>query len=260
MTVRERGESSRTARWLRGCTRAGRDVRLHGKPCIDPYGGTIAIGDRCTIVSRPVVSHFVAGPGAELHIEDDVWIGHGGAVAAFERVSIGAGTHIGPFVIIMDTNFHGNPGEQSVQHDCRPVTIGRNCRIGSRVTITRGASIGDGAEILAGSVVSSAIPAGACAGGARARLVGPAGRPESRWDSPAAIVPLLVMDAFNMDAPPGIETSLTDISGRCVSAVDRLIVEIQNQFGIALDPTRVSEARIAEIAAAVEHARRLGVE
>jgi Acetyltransferase (isoleucine patch superfamily) len=86
-------------------------------------------------------------------------VGGGAAIAAFQQVSIGDGTRIGPYVIIMDTNFHGSPGDQSVQHDTRPVTIGAGCRIGSRVTITRGGSIGDGAEILAGSVVSSAIPA-----------------------------------------------------------------------------------------------------
>jgi acetyltransferase-like isoleucine patch superfamily enzyme len=116
-----------------------------------------------------------------LEIGPDVWIGHGAAIAAFELVRIGEGTHIGPFVIIMDTNFHGTPGDQSVRHDCRPIVIGKHCRIGSRVTITRGASIGDGAEILAGSVVSSAIPPGVCAGGARARVFGRAGDAASRW-------------------------------------------------------------------------------
>ncbi len=76
------------------------------------------------LASRPVPSHLVAGPGAILHIGNDVSIGCGAAIAAIQHVHIGDGTRIGPFVIIMDTNFHGAPGDQSLQHDCRPVTIG----------------------------------------------------------------------------------------------------------------------------------------
>jgi acetyltransferase-like isoleucine patch superfamily enzyme len=141
--------------------------------------GRIRIGDDFRLASQPVASHLVAGVGAVLEIGHAVSIGHGAAIAAFEHVQIGDGTRIGPFVVIMDTNFHGAPGEQAVVHDCRPVVIGSHCRIGSRVTITRGATIGDGAEILSGSVVTSAIPPGMCAAGARARVIGPAGQSRS---------------------------------------------------------------------------------
>jgi acetyltransferase-like isoleucine patch superfamily enzyme len=171
----------RSAFYLRRCDKVGRGARLAGRPTIFDHGGRIQIGDRFNLSSRPVGSHLVAGTGGALEIGNDVWIGHGAAIAAFESIRIGDGTQIGPFAVIMDTNFHGASGDQSVQHDCRPIIIGDNCRIGSRVTITRGASIGDGAEILAGSVVSSSIPAGACAGGVRARVLGRAGHAESRW-------------------------------------------------------------------------------
>jgi acetyltransferase-like isoleucine patch superfamily enzyme len=186
MSVREWLNRRQSAVWLRACEEVGDHSKLFGRPTISASGGCIRIGDRFHLASRPVRSHLVAGPRAVLEIGGDVWIGHGAAIAAFERVSIGEGTHIGPFVIIMDTNFHGAPGDQSVLHDCRPIVIGNHCRIGSRVTITRGASIGDGAEILAGSVVSSAIPPGMCAGGARARVLGRAGDAASRWPGVAA--------------------------------------------------------------------------
>src|SRR4029077_13008940 len=112
------------------------------------------------------------------------------------------------YVIIMDTNFHGSSGDQSVQHNTRPVTIGTGCRIGSRVTITRGGSIGDGAEILAGSVVSSAIPSGLCAGGGRARIIGRAGDMASRWDSSAAFLPELLMTTLRLESPPDLDDDL----------------------------------------------------
>jgi acetyltransferase-like isoleucine patch superfamily enzyme len=223
-------------------------------------GGTITIGDRCTLSSRPVTSHFVAGPAAALEIGNDVSIGHGAAIAAFERVQIGAGTRIAPFVIIMDTNFHGSPGNQSVQHDCRPVIVGKNCVIGSRVTITRGVSIGDGAEILAGSVVSSAIPAGACAAGGRARVVGHAGRLDSRWDSAAAVLPLLLMDALDMASPPELDLAVSDIPGWPLEAVHRLLPRIEQQFGVILEASDLkSVSRVMDIAAVVEYARSEGL-
>lgn len=187
MSLRERLEAARIAWWLRACARVGQDPHLEGQPSLYASPGRIHIGDRLWLSSRPVVSHLVAGPDGVLDIGHDVSIAHGAAIAAFERVEIGDGTCIGPFVVIMDTNFHGGAGDQSVRHDCRPVVIGKNCRIGSRVTITRGATIGDGAEILAGSAVTSSIPAGACAGGARARVLGRAGEAASCWERAAAL-------------------------------------------------------------------------
>ena len=163
-------ERIRAAFWLRRCESVGADAVLYGRPTVLPGGGRILIGARFRFASRPISSHLDAGPDAILEIGDDVWIGHGAAIAAHERVTIGAGTRIGPFVIIMDTNFHGS-GSQSVYHDCRPVVIGRGCRIGSRVTITRGAMIGDGAIIDSGSVVTADIPAGARAAGAPATVL-----------------------------------------------------------------------------------------
>jgi acetyltransferase-like isoleucine patch superfamily enzyme len=181
MTIRQRLEDLRRAWWLRKCRTIGVDVRLEGRPTIEVHGGDMCLGDQFRLASHPVESHLAVGPKGVLKIGSNVCIAHGAAIAAFERVEIGSGTMVGPFVIIMDTNFHGSAGDQSVRHDCRPVIIGSGCRIGSRVTITRGASIGDGAEILAGSVVSSAIPPGARAGGARARVLGSAAEPFYQW-------------------------------------------------------------------------------
>jgi acetyltransferase-like isoleucine patch superfamily enzyme len=178
----------RDALAMRPCAIVGADARLYGWPTIYARPGRIVIGKRFTLWSRPIASHLAAGPEGLLDIGDDVSIAHGAAISAYELVTIGAGTCIGPFVVIMDTNFHGQTGDQSVQHETRPVIVGADCRIGSGVTITRGASIGDGCEILAGSVVSSAIPSGMCAGGARARVLGRAGDSAGRWERVATTI------------------------------------------------------------------------
>jgi acetyltransferase-like isoleucine patch superfamily enzyme len=183
MGLRQHVRDARAAWSLRGCEIVGAAPRLHGRPTIYGKPGRIRIGDRFDLWSLPIESHLSAGPDGLLEIGDDVSIAHGAAVSAYECVRIGDGTLIGPYVVIMDTNFHASTGDQSLQHETKPVVIGKHCRIGSAVTITRGAVIGDGAEILAGSVVSSVIPPGVCAGGARARVLGRAGDLSCRWDT-----------------------------------------------------------------------------
>jgi acetyltransferase-like isoleucine patch superfamily enzyme len=238
----------------------GEEPKLVGKPWIDARDGKLHIGNRFRLASRPVTSHMVAGPGALLHIGDDVSIGCGAAIAALEHVHIGDDTRIGPFVIIMDTNFHGGSGDQSIQHDCRPVMIGAGCRIGSRVTITRGATIGDGAEILAGSVVSSAIPPGACAAGGRARIIGRAGDVNARWDSAAAMLPDLLMTTLDLKSPPDLDGSSIPAHLWTDARIQSLVREIENCLGVTLNREQVREVdSYADLAAAVQRALTLRV-
>jgi hypothetical protein len=191
-----------------------------------------------------------------LRIEDRVVIGHGAAIAAYERVRIGVGTVIGPFAIIMDTNFHGAAGDQSVSHDCRPIVIGANCRLGSRVTVTRGVELGDGASVLAGSVVTSNIPAGMCAGGARARILGPASAPGASWDGAFGLLPVLTMETLGLDAPPDGLASLVDLARGDLALINRLADRIASHFGVAIDvPTLISKDQIEIIAADIEERR-----
>jgi acetyltransferase-like isoleucine patch superfamily enzyme len=255
MTIRSTWTAARTRRWLRVCASIGERPYLAGKPTITSYGGDVRIGNRFRLASRPVPSHMVAGPGAALIIGNDVSIGCGAAVSAFQHVQIGNGTQVGPFVIIMDTNFHGAPGSQSLQHDCRPVTIGDGCRIGTRVTITRGATIGDGAEILAGSVVSSAIPAGVCAAGARARIIGRAGELTSRWDSAAAVLPDLLMASLDLASPPDLDGSPIPMHLWTDTRVHDVLRAIKDRFGVVLDDAAARQLEtFADLAAAIQHA------
>jgi NDP-sugar pyrophosphorylase family protein len=200
-----------------------------------------------------VASHLVSGPGATLEIGDDVTIGCGAAIAAFEAVSIGDGTRIGPYVIIMDTNFHSSSGGQSLQHDCLPVVVGKGCRIGSRVTITRGVAIGDGAEILAGSVVTTSIPAGACAAGARARIIGRAGEIQSRWYGPAIALPEVLASPLGLGSPPDLDASEPARGYWSEARVRDVIAAVKARLAMDLDPALFGPATtLADIARAVQ--------
>lgn len=227
-------------RWLRTCAHVGVDPQVVAKPTIYAEG-QLHIGDRFHLASRPIPSHLAVAPGATLHIGDDVVIGHGAAVAAHERVQIGSGTRIGPFVIIMDTNFH-SAGDQSLSHDTRPVIIGAGCRIGSRVTITRGVTIGDGAEILAGSVVSAAVPAGVCAAGARARIIGRAGDMAARWESPAARLPELLMAVLELRSPPDLDDNPMPAQLWTDERIARALQAIQDEYAVGMDARAVRDA------------------
>jgi len=255
MTTWNQWNAMRTHFWLRECMSVGNYPRLVGKPDIHVAEGEARIGHRFYLSSSPVASHLVAGPNAVLDIGNDVSIGGGAAIAAYQHISIGDGTQIGPFVIIMDTNFHGLAGDQSVQHDCRPVVIGKGCRIGSRVTISRGTVIGDGAEILAGSVVSSTIPPGACAAGARARIIGQAGDWASRWDSPAAALPDILMTSLELASPPDIDSNPLPTQQWTADHVRNLCDAIEKRIGVVLDPITTAQIRtFADLAAAVQRA------
>lgn len=255
MKLRAAWQAARVRKWMRMCTALGDQPHLTGKPTISAAGGQLRIGHRLHLASTPVASHLAVSPGALLHIGNDVVIGCGAAIAAAERVEIGDDTRIAPFVIIMDTNFHGKPGDQSIQHDCRPVTIGRGCRIGTRVTITRGATIGDGAEILAGSVVSSTIPPGVCAAGSRARVIGRAGELTSRWDSPAAALPDLLMAALDLESPPPLDSTPLPEPGWTEARIQRLLGAIEDRFAVQLAPASIAGlASFADLAMALGEA------
>jgi acetyltransferase-like isoleucine patch superfamily enzyme len=255
MTIRTTWNAACARRWLRACASVGDEPYLVGKPTINSHGGQLRIGNRFRLASRPVASHLVAGPGAVLHVGNDVSIGYGAAIAALQHVHIGDGTRIGPFVIIMDTNFHGAPGDQSIQHDCRPVTIGDGCWIGSRVTIARGVTIGDGAEILAGSVVSSAIPPGVCAAGGRARIIGRAGDVRSRWDSAAAVLPDMLMASLGLESPPDLDSSPIATHLWTEARMQGVLGAIEDGLGVALDRAAARDIEtFADLAAAVQDA------
>lgn len=253
MTIWTRWNAVRARRWLQHCS-VGEHPFLAGKPTI--YAdGQVRIGAQFHLASRPVPSHLVAGPGAILHIGDDVSIGCGAAISAYQHVHIGDGTQVGPYVIIMDTNFHGTSGDQALHHDCRPVMIGKDCRIGSRVTITRGSIIGDGAEVLAGSVVSSTIPPGVCAAGGRARIIGRAGDIASRWESVAAALPDILMASLQLPSPPDIDSTPIPTQLWTDAQVRHLLNAIKERFNVALERTATDKIEtFVDLAAAIQTA------
>lgn len=84
------------------------------------------------------------------------------SITAAKEVIIGEGTLIGADCFITDTDFHIPIGNHRWGNDvlasAAPVHIGKGCFIGARSIILKGVTIGDGAVVAAGAIVTRDVP------------------------------------------------------------------------------------------------------
>nr|WP_303621206.1 acyltransferase [Kocuria sp. WN036] len=126
-------------------------------------------------VSRPVILRTLT-PSALISIGDEVGLS-GTVVCSAYSVHIGDRCLIGADVIICDTDFHPvdcvprrhEPIPEPISDDA--IHIGNDVFIGARSTILKGTTIGDGAVVGAGSLVSGDVPAWTVYAGIPARLI-----------------------------------------------------------------------------------------
>lgn len=106
-------------------------------------------------------------PGARLYL------GSGYANAnfkldCFEEIHIGHDVAISHNVIIRDSDNHEMTGQEKV---ASPIHIGNHVWIGMNTIILKGVTIGDGAVVAAGSVVTKSIPTRTLVGGVPAKII-----------------------------------------------------------------------------------------
>jgi acetyltransferase-like isoleucine patch superfamily enzyme len=106
-------------------------------------------------------------------------IGHGTNVNGLgtrllcaQEVTIGAGCTFSWDVQVLDTDFHAMTVDGVERPSAAPVRIGDRVWVGTRAVVLKGVTIGDGAVVAAGAVVTSDVPAGAVVAGVPARVVG----------------------------------------------------------------------------------------
>ena len=89
-------------------------------------------------------------------------------------LKIGSNTQISRNVTIYTANHRtsGNGIPYDDKYDFRPVNIGKSVWVGMNVSITPGSTIGDGAIIGMGTVVSGVVPKGAVVVNQKNRVVG----------------------------------------------------------------------------------------
>jgi acetyltransferase-like isoleucine patch superfamily enzyme len=133
----------------RAAIRVGRNTVLAGQLLTFGHGGDIEIGDWCFI-----------GPGsriwsaASVRIGNRVLISHDVNVHDNDSHPLGAAERHAQFVEIVQ---RGHPREAGNIRSA-PVVIGDDAWIGFNATVLKGVSIGTGAIVAAGSVVTRDVP------------------------------------------------------------------------------------------------------
>jgi acetyltransferase-like isoleucine patch superfamily enzyme len=146
-------------------TRIGSAVRVVRPRCVH-------LGARCE-VEHGVFLKCVT-PLASLTIGDSVFVGTGVEIDVAASVAVGAHTLIAPGVFITD---HAHNHERGRRHDeqgtrLAPVVIGADAWLGVRAIILSGVTIGDGAVVGAGAVVTKDVAPYTIVVGIPARKIG----------------------------------------------------------------------------------------
>lgn len=128
------------------------------------------------IIGSAVDSSFCLFPpfytdfGKNIHVGRNVFINSGCHFQDQGGITIGDGSLIGHNVVLATINHGFNPIHRGDNHPS-PIVIGENVWIGSNATILPGVSIGDGAIIAAGAVVTKNVPANVVVGGVPAHII-----------------------------------------------------------------------------------------
>ncbi len=258
-THRMAREASRTlerllARFrLRHVTRLGSGAWVRGAPYIE-NPGRIEIGYDLRLHSYPTPSHIVTGPGGVVTIGNGVTIGPGAAIASETEIRIGDQVVLGPSVMILDTDFH-DVRDRDGSSTPAPVVIEAGARLGPGVVVLKGAHIGYGATVEAGGVVQGGLRAGARAWGvpARVRRPGPRGDSGAHDGDPVARVASVVAETFGLAPPVPEHLGRADIPGWDSLGALRLLLALEEEFGVPLPEDALREAHsVADLAQAVE--------
>ncbi len=132
-------------------------------------------------------------PGAELRCEGVVslqrgvrvvvdggrlTIGHGTNVngagtklLCAQEITIGAHCTFSWDVQVLDNDFHALTVDGVQRPSVAPVRIGDRVWVGTRAVVLKGVTIGEGAVVAAGTVVTADVPAGAVVAGVPARVI-----------------------------------------------------------------------------------------
>ena len=109
--------------------------------------------------------------GAQLSIGDHTYINRSASIDCTQEITIGDYCAISDNVQILDSDFHPIPNNSNTSTMSKPVHIGNHVWIGRSAIILKGVTIGDGAIVGAGSVVTRDVPARCLVAGNPARVI-----------------------------------------------------------------------------------------
>jgi acetyltransferase-like isoleucine patch superfamily enzyme len=104
-----------------------------------------------------------------IELGNNVCINSNTTILATTIVKVGNDTIISWDVEIIDTDFHRISRDGATVS--APISIGSNVFVGNRAIIMKGVTIGDGAVIAAGAIVTRDVPPNSLVGGIPARVI-----------------------------------------------------------------------------------------
>ncbi|UTW63937.1 acyltransferase [bacterium SCSIO 12741] len=155
----------------------GRWVKIEDHVCLSALGsGKIKIGNNVGIgaFSRLIISTSFGQIGQFIHIGNNVGIGEFAYLGGAGGLTLGEGCIIGQYFSCHPENHHFGRLDQEIRFQGvsrQGINIGKNCWIGSKVTVLDGVTLGDGCVVAAGSVITKSFPANSVIAGVPARKI-----------------------------------------------------------------------------------------
>jgi len=169
----------KTNRVLRGflfglrVTKSGSMLQVSGSHVISKCNHTrLIIGNRVMLYDR--VNFYLDASGAEIVIGDRTYINRRTEIMSKSSVKIGNDCAISWDVVISDTDYHQIEGTVST----KPIVIGDEVWIGCKSIILKGVTIGNGAVVAAGSVVTKDVEPNTLVAGIPAKVI----KRDVRWN------------------------------------------------------------------------------
>lgn len=114
---------------------------------------------------------IIIGPNAKVELGNNSFISLNTKIICKDYIKIGDNCAISWDCLIMDTDFHNIIQNNNLNKETKPILIGDDVWIGSKVTILKGVSIGDGAVIASNSVVTKNVPSRCIVAGNPAKII-----------------------------------------------------------------------------------------
>lgn len=154
--------------YLRKCDSIGKMVSVNGKPIVGNQG-EMFLGDEVTVWSNIERAKLYTGKKGKLIVGRNTRL-NGVHIDASMLIQIGSNVRIGPYTVILDSDFHDVKDHFS-EGEARPVIIEDNVWIATRATLLKGIRVGEGSIIAAGSVVTKDVPPNTIVGGVPAKVI-----------------------------------------------------------------------------------------